>query len=152
MPDRIIIADTSVLIALSNIDELTILKDLYGSVLVTPQVSHEFGEDLPNWIVEENVSDMQKVALLQLDLDLGEASAIALALEKPDSTLIIDEHKGRSIAKRMGVKITGILGIMVKGKRQGVIPAVKPLILKLESVNFRISQKLKAQVLELVGE
>ena len=41
MPDRIIVADTSVLIALSNIDELGILEKLYGSVLVTPQVSDE---------------------------------------------------------------------------------------------------------------
>ena len=152
MPERIIIADTSALIALSNIDELTILKDLYGTVLVTPQVSDEFGEGLPDWIIEEDVSDLQKAELLRLDLDLGEASAIALALEKPDSTLIIDEHKGRNIAKRMGVKITGILGVMVKGKRQGVIPAVKPLIMKLEEVGFRISQKLKDQVLELAGK
>ena len=152
MPERIIITDTSALIALSNIGELGILKSLYGTVFVTPQVSNEFGAGLPNWITEEHVNDLQKIELLQLELDLGEASAIALALEKPNSTLVIDEHKGRGLAKRMGVRITGILGVMIKGKNQGVIPAVKPLIMKLDEAGFRISKKLKDQVLELVGE
>jgi predicted nucleic acid-binding protein len=152
MPDRIIIADTSVLIALSNIKMLALLRDLYGYVLVTPQVSIEFGEELPNWIRIEHVADTKKIELLQLELDLGEASAIALAIENPDSTLIIDEYKGRAIAKRMGLKITGILGVIVKAKALKVIEEVKPIIEKLEEVNFRIAPKLRTQILELVGE
>lgn len=152
MPDRIIIADTSALIAFSNIKMLPLLKDLYGYVLVTPQVSIEFGEELPDWIKVEHVADIKKIELLQLELDLGEASAIALAIENPDSTLIIDEYKGRTIAKRMGLKITGILGVIVKAKTLNVIGEVKPIIEKLEGVNFRIAPKLKVQILQLVGE
>jgi hypothetical protein len=75
-----------------------------------------------------------------------------LALENEASLLIIDEKKGRGIAKKLGIKITGILGVMIRAKEIGVINRVKPLIEKLEKVDFRMSERLKNQILERVGE
>lgn len=66
--------------------------------------------------------------------------------------MIIDEKKGRGIAKELGIKIIGILGVMIRAKQIGVIDQLKLLIEKLEKVDFRMSEKLKAQILELVGE
>ncbi len=152
MPEQIIIADTSSLIALTNIGEVEILKDVYEEVVITPEIKEEYGLEPPEWIKIEQVSDEQKLRLLNLELDQGESSGIALALEKESSLLIIDEKKGRGIAKKLGIKITGILGVMIKAKETGVIDRVKPLIEKLERVDFRMSAKLKAQILERVGE
>ncbi len=89
---------------------------------------------------------------MELELDLGESSAIALALENPNSLLIIDEKKGRKIAKAMGIDVTGTLGILIKAKSKGVIEKVKPILDKLESANFRISPSLRASVLKQAGE
>lgn len=59
--------------------------------------------------------------MLQLELDAGEASTIALALENPDGRIILDERKGRSVAKRLGLKVTGTFGIIIKAKDEGLI-------------------------------
>ncbi|MGB0932525.1 MAG: DUF3368 domain-containing protein [Chitinophagales bacterium] len=152
MLERIIIADASCLIALTNIGELEILQKVYEEITITPEIKEEFGDLLPDWIIIEEVLEKEKIALLELQLDKGESSAIALALEKENSLLIIDERKGRVIAKKMGVAITGILGVIIKAKEIGVIEKVKPLIEKLESVEFRISEKLKNQILKKVKE
>ena len=152
MPDQIVISDTSSLIALTNIGELEVLKKVYGTVTLSPEIAEEYGLELPEWIKVVPVKDQQKLQLLNLELDKGESSGIALALENPNSLLILDERKGREIAKKLGLKIVGILGVLVKAKELGVIEFLKPLLIKLEAADFRMSEKLKAMVLERVGE
>lgn len=75
-------------------------------------------------------------------MDQGESSGIALALENESSLLIVDEKKGRGIAKRLGIKLTGVLGVMIRAKETGVEDRIKPLIEKFEAVDFRISARL----------
>lgn len=152
MRERVIIADSSSLIALSNINELDILQKVYGQITITPEVENEFGEGIPHWIEIEEVTDKQKIALLELELDRGESSAIALAIEKENCLLVIDEKKGRSVAKKMGIKMTGLLGVVIKAKELGLIEKVSPVIEKLESVDFWISKTLKENILRKVGE
>ena len=152
MSNQIIIADASCLIALSNVDELELLQAIFDGVTITPEVKEEFGDTIPKWITVEEVVDKKKIALLELELDKGESSAIALAIENENSLLIIDERKGRLVAKRMGVSIIGTLGIIIKAKEKGIIEVIKPILEKLEAVQFRISLKLKKQILDKVGE
>ncbi len=152
MSNRIIIADASCLIALSNIEELELLQAVYKEVIITPEVQAEFGNPIPKWIKIEEVADTKKTQLLELELDKGESSAIALAVENENSLLIIDERKGRLVAKRMGLLIIGTLGIIIKAKENGIIETLKPILEKLEKVRFRISPKLKKQILDKVGE
>ena len=152
MPKKIIISDTSSLIALTNIGELELLKKVYEEVVITPEIGEEYGLETPDWIRIEKIEDIQKFKLLNLELDKGESSGITLALENEASLLIIDEKKGRGIAKKLGIKITGILGVMIRAKEIGVINRIKPLIEKLEKVDFRMSERLKNQILERVGE
>lgn len=83
--DKIIISDTSCLIALTNIDKLHILQDLYHEIIITKEVYNEFGEKLPDWIIICEVKNQQKIKELESRLDKGEASSIALALEIPNS-------------------------------------------------------------------
>jgi len=75
-----------------------------------------------------------------------------LALEQVDSLLLIDERKGREVAKKIGLKIMGILGVLVRAKENRIIQIVKPLIEKLELNDFRISAKLKTQILRRTRE
>ena len=110
---NVIIADTSVLIALTNINELEILQKVYKTIAITPEVLNEFGETIPKWIKVEEVKDRKKIDILKLELDKGEASSLALAIEKNNCLLIIDERKGRKIAKRIGLNIIGLLGVLI---------------------------------------
>ena len=103
MPERIIISDTSSLIALTNIGELEILKNIYEEVTITPEIAKEYGPEIPDWIRIVPVEDQQKFMLLKLELDEGESSGIALALENESSLLIIDERKGRALAKKLRI-------------------------------------------------
>ena len=61
-------------------------------------------------------------------VDIGEASSIALALEIPQATLVIDERKGRKIAKELNLKIIGTLKVLLKAKENGVISSVQEII------------------------
>ena len=74
---NIVIADTSVLIVLSKINRLHILRDIFNSITITPEIHLEFGEELPDWIVIKDIVDDKRRTILQLELDKGEASAIA---------------------------------------------------------------------------
>lgn len=137
MPKNVNIADTSSLIVLSNIHELELLKGLYGQILITPEVCAEYGITSPSWIEIKAVEHIEKLQALSLNLDLGESSAIALALKTENRLLIIDEKKGRNVAVDLNLRITGILGVLVKAKKLGVIQTVTPLINKMEASGLR---------------
>lgn len=148
MSPDLIIADASCLIVLQNIRELSLLQELFGEVFITEEVKEEFGLDLPEWIKVRDIQNKAQQVVLGLILDKGEAASIALCLETDNSLLIIDEKKGRRIAQELGLKITGTLGVIVQARKKGLTDSIEDLILKLEKAEFRISEKLKAKILE----
>ena len=119
----------------------------YTKRFITDEIALEFSESLPEWVIIENVQNKKYQQLLDLYLDLGEASAIALALEKVDVLLILDDLKGRKEAEKLGFRITGTLGILFKAKREGLITELKSYIEKLKAVGFRISPKIEEDIL-----
>ncbi|VEN74852.1 conserved hypothetical protein [Candidatus Desulfarcum epimagneticum] len=92
-----------------------------------------------------------KESIIKLMVDDGEAEAIALAYEK-GRRIILDNRHARKVAKRLGVRMIGTVGILVKAKRHKRIVAVKPFIEKLKTQNFHISKELKQEALRLAGE
>ncbi len=92
---KAIISDTSCLILLDNIDELDILKHLFGTIITTSEVAKEFGIPLPYWFEIKQAYNLDNQLIIKETLDEGEASAIALAMEMNDCLLIIDDLKGR---------------------------------------------------------
>lgn len=152
MPNIAVIADTSCLIALSKIEAIELLKELYEEVFITEEIALEFGENLPEWITIENVKNKKYQQLLELHLDTGEASAIALGLEKVDVLLILDDLKGRKEAEKLGFRITGTLGILFKAKKQGLIAELKTYVEKLKVAGFRLSSKIEEDILRKSNE
>ncbi len=148
----IIISDTSCLILLTNIDELSLLKKMSKVVLITPEIATEFGEKLPSWIKIRETKDKQFQKLLEREIDQGEASAIILAIENPNSILLIDDLKGRNIANQLDLNYSGTFGLILRSKQLGIIERVRPIIEKVQNTNFRYSTKLLNQIIEEAGE
>lgn len=149
---RTIISDTSCLIVLSNIGELALLQQLYGQITTTSEIVAEYGEQLPEWVEIMNAKDKSKQQLLELQIDKGESSAIALALEIPDCTIIIDDSKARKIANQLGLTYTGTIGVIVKAKIMGLIPSIKPILAKIKQTDFRLSIEIEYQALAEANE
>lgn len=151
--NKVIISDASCLIALDEIGQLQILKKVFSQIVTTKEVSSEFGKELPTWISIQSLQNSSTRNELELVLDAGEASAIALALENPkQSILIIDEKKGRKIAKQHNLEIIGTLKVLLLAKQHGVIPSVKNLVAELSRKKFRFTQVVINQILAEANE
>lgn len=135
----IIVCDTSPINNLAAINQLNLLHQLYGTVVIPKAVYQELID--PNfpvagaievqtlgWIQTYQVNNNAVVEALQNELDLGEAEAIALALELQADQLLIDERLGRTVAARLNLRYTGILGILIEAKSQALISEVKPML------------------------
>ena len=149
---KAIISDTSCFIILTNIGEFELLQKVYGQIVKTPEIAAEFGETLPEWVEIVEVRDKYRQTILGLQIDKGESSAIALALETPNSVVILDDYKARRIAERLGITLTGTIGVIIKAKLNRVIPSIKPLLEKIKRTDFRLSDEIETQALKEASE
>lgn len=149
---KTIISDTSCFIILTNIGELELLHKLYGEIVTTPEIATEYGEALPEWIEVLTVKDKYRQMLLEMQIDKGESSAIALALETKDCTIILDDYKARKIAAQLNLNYTGTIGVIIKAKLKRIIPSIKPLLKKIKQTDFRLSDQLELLALKEANE
>ncbi len=162
----IIVSDTSPIANLIVVGYDYLLPQLFGTVIIPDVVYQELianGSNHPvtqavqtvDWLEVRSVTDEPVVAALERDrnLDAGEANAIILAIELGANQLLIDERLGRLEAQRQGLRITGILGLLLAAKNQALIPEVRPIMDALiQQSNFRVGSQLYDEVLRLAGE
>ena len=163
----IVVSNTSPILNLSIVKQWDILEQLYQKVLIPDSVSQELwecehrnsakGKLLPilvsEWIERQVVINQYLVNQLKLELDAGEAEAIALALEKKSDILLIDERRGRKVASRFGLNYIGTLGILIEAKHKGLITAIKPIVDNLIiEAGFWIKNDLYDKFLQVAGE
>jgi predicted nucleic acid-binding protein len=129
-----------------------LLRKVYGSIVTTVDIAIEFAEPLPDWVIIEKVADKYRQQLLEMQIDKGESSAIALALETPDSTVILDDYRARKIAEQLGVNYTVTIGVIIKAKINGAIPFIRPILAKIKETDFRLSADIERQALLAAGE
>lgn len=142
MPETIIIADASCLIALTNINALWILERVYHKVYISETILSEYELPIPDFIEIKKVRDLNLLRVLNGYLDPGEASALALGIEHPDSILILDDLKGRKEAQKLKLRFTGTLGVLIKAKKENYITDVVLYFTSLRENGFRISDKI----------
>jgi uncharacterized protein len=160
----IVVSDTSPINNLAAIDQLHLLQQIYGTVIIPEAVYRELTDptfpvagatevQTLGWIQTRQVVDRTMLELLSIELDPGEAEAVVLALEIGADQVLIDEHRGRLIAARLNLNYTGILGILIEAKRRGLILAVNPLLDSLiNDAGFWVADALYRRVIELAGE
>jgi len=131
-----VVSDASPLISMARIGKLDLLHQLYGDVFIPEAVWHEVvvnGAGEPGadevkavtWIKIQSVTNTALVHALRQELDAGEAEAIVLTMEMQAELLLMDERVGREVARHLGLRYTGLIGVLVEAKHRGVLSAVK---------------------------
>ena len=158
---REVVCNTSPFQHLHQLGELHLLPSIYGRISIPQAVADEIltgksgGIDLPELLA----LDWIQVQQVQMDLepqprniDRGEAEVIALALQIPQSLVILDDLAARKHAQLLGLAVTGTLGILVKAKAVGLIERLGPKLERLEKLGFRVSNETRLAILEVAGE
>ena len=145
-----VVCDSTCLIALERIALLDLLPALLEPIWAPPAVAQEFGS-MPPWLRLLAPKDRDLVAALSMIVDDGEAEAIALACET-HHRIVLDDLQARQLAKRMGLKVIGTVGLLLKAKQAGLIPRVEGVLMLLERTGFFLGEALRKEVLRLAGE
>ena len=156
-----VILNNTPLVAFWSIGCWTLLRDLYHEILIPPAVYEEFLATERSvrqvalaenpWIKKTSLANPRQ-ALIYVGLDQGEAEVLALASERSARLVVIDELKGRRYAQRLGLPLTGTVGVLLTAKAQDLIPAVSPLIDELLTAGLFLTPKLIKKTLRLAGE
>jgi predicted nucleic acid-binding protein len=156
----ILIADCSALIALSICDALPLLDQLFCQVLVPATVYKEATQPnkkqailLKQYLTDKVCSvDMKNYVYLDGFADAGETEAMVLYKQMLADKLLIDDQRGRAIAKMNSIETIGSLGVFLIAKQQGLIHEITPLLLKLNNSDIYLSKALINTVLALANE
>jgi predicted nucleic acid-binding protein len=160
---RIIVADTGPLIALARLERLALLTAVFTEVHIPRAVLAEAtanrgsadGEAIHAFAMQsarsgERIDSPLVRRLLRL-LDDGEVQALVLA-EELGCAVLMDEKRGRQVARRQGVPVVGVLGMLLQAKFDKHIDALEPMIAQLQGSGYRLSDTLVDAVLKLAGE
>ena len=159
----LIISDTTPIISLIKADKLYLLEKMFGNVIIPKAVYDEltvnekYGKEIAElkeaiFIKVGKVENNASVNILRnvTGLDAGESEAIVMAEEKDADLLLMDEHKGRQVAKKLGIRITGTIGILLQAFDEGMLSRedIVNSIVVLKESNIRISDNLCKKVYE----
>lgn len=160
----IVVSNTSPIINLARIDRLPLLRDLFGELHIPSAVRDEImagdgarpgANDIAagEWVRVQQIRDKSEVHVLQTQLDDGEAEAIVLAQTMRADLLLIDERAGWRIARRRGLRVTGLIGVLIDAKEAGRIDRVRPIVDDLVNVaGFWIAPSFYRQIMEIAQE
>jgi hypothetical protein len=159
---REVISNTSRLQYLHQVRLIDLLPEFYQSIIVPPAVAEEVSEglkrgvDLPdvsalNWLRIRSPRNAPSTAMLA-ELGPGESQAIMLAAETPNSLIILDDQAARREADKLGLTLTGTLGILIKARHRGEIDSIRHVLDELHRVRFRLTSKTRETVLRIAGE
>lgn len=162
MPDRLTLCNTSPLLYLNLIGQLDILPALYQTITIPTAVRNELllgqrqGISVPDvdnlpWVKVTALKDRTLIPLIT-DLGSGEAELIGLGRQHPGSRLILDDTLGRRIASLNKLTVTGTVGVVIKAKQEGLVSAVRPVVLALRQSGLWLGDDLIQEVLRQAGE
>jgi hypothetical protein len=152
----IVVSDTSPITSLVDVGHVELLRTLFSRVIVPREVARELERGhvgVPVWVEVHDATDRSMVSRFEAEVDLGEAEALALAVELKADRLLIDERQGRAIAERVGLRYIGVLGVLLEAKRRGHLSTIRPVLDQLvATAGFWISDRLRREVLTAAGE
>lgn len=159
---HLVVSDSGPLISFARAGKLQIVQDVYGKIIIPPEVYNEVvvrGKGKPGakevenaaWISVEKPKNQTEVESLNKKLHLGESEAIVLAKEL-SATLLVDEKAIIHEARKQKIKITSTHLTLELAKKRGLIKSVKQELNELIAAGFRTTEKLIQNSLKKVGE
>lgn len=158
-----IVADSGPLIALANADLLHLPAALYGRALLTRTVldectgtgwrgdARQIQKALSEGLFEVVPDPVIPGVLAGIELDAGEASALALAIEL-QAVVLIDEERGRREARQLAIPVIGVRGLLLVAKRQGFLSVVVPTLRTMKSSGYFLGDTLIEQIARMADE
>jgi predicted nucleic acid-binding protein len=151
-----IVCDSSTIVALERINHLWLLEALAEEILIPHTVNKEINTkkdiDLPACFKVTEAKDKHFIKQNRENLHIGEVEAIALAKEVKADIVILDDKKARRLAEKEGLKVSGLLALIIMAKEKGIIKRVKPIVDDLKSQSFFVGKDLYDEILKLSGE
>jgi predicted nucleic acid-binding protein len=155
------VSDTSPIPGLAAIGQLELLHEQFGAVFIPQAVLVELRTETDfrgtavirdalqsGWLETRDVRNLPLVRALAMELDNGEAEALALATDLAVEIIVMDEHDGRMRARAMGLKTVGVIGILLRAKKEGRIQSLEDALRSLrEQIGFFISEELMQRIL-----
>ncbi|RXK48704.1 DUF3368 domain-containing protein [Halorientalis pallida] len=163
MPDSdLVVSDTSPLLNLALIDRFDLLESQFSGITIPDQVWGELteGEDgleslrelcESGFLTTVEVERSGLFVEIFHELDLGETAAICYALEQDADLVLLDEKDGGRVARRHGLTVTGVVGVLLKGAKAGDVELERELD-ALREAGFWISDDLYSEILAEVAE
>lgn len=160
--DEAAIVNSSPLIYLSRTPHLDLLQLAAGEVSVPRTVAAEIQARGPSDPAAKALADTRWLhpvddppipdQVVAWDLGPGESAVIAWALLHPGSLAILDDLEGRRCAETLGVRLRGTLGLVLRARREGVVPEARPVLDDLRAAGMYLSDQLMNLVLAEIGE
>jgi predicted nucleic acid-binding protein len=158
-----VVSNSSPIIHLAKIGHLDLLYEQFGEIVIPQAVYEECvvdGKGRPEvkaiervtWLRVEQVVAKDLITLLSAEIDRGEAEAIALALQSRASRILLDDADAREKARLYRLKMTGVVGILLKAKRTGRIISLAATLDDLSNSGFWLGRTLKQRLLREAGE
>lgn len=154
----IVVADTSPILHLARVGHLNLVRATFGSVIIPRAVWSELVQlGTPAPVADalrgaEWIGVREDPPLTDLGLDAGETAAILLAKELSAGAILIDERRGRAVARRLGLVVVGALGVLAGAKRKGAIGQVAGIVEQLRDDGFWLADDVVAEFLAAIGE
>jgi predicted nucleic acid-binding protein len=147
-----VVSDSGPLHYLALLDELDLLRKLYGSVLIAPAVAKELSASAAPAVVKERMANAgsricieapleRTDPIFQGALDAGECETIALASAIHVDLILLDDLAARREARRRRMRVTGTLGILYAAAELDLI-RVTEVIPRLQATNFYFDEEL----------
>ncbi len=164
MSAALLVADSGPLIALARLDLLDLPARYFESVLVPSTVWQEVTrkpgvDEAPRLSSAVDarlirvVADPQTIpeSLLRTSIDAGERGAIALGIEL-NASLLMDDRRARLVAIELGRPVIGTLGLLLRGREDGLFSALRPLLERLHATGYYLPGELVFEILSSLGE
>ncbi len=158
-----VVCDSTVIIGFAKIGKIYLLKDVFKEVYIPDAVYFEVvvkGKERPGvkevenaaWIHRRKIKDTRNVEMLVAEIGRGEAEVLVLGKELSADWLIIDDERARTAAISAGFHVIGLIGILLLAKQLKFLPSIKALLDELKDKKFRLSDKIREEVLKRAGE
>lgn len=160
-----IVSNTSPIIGLAKIRQLSLLKNLAEEVVI-PRIVYrellgkigseatEIDQAINDFILIRELPPLEpQIEIAMASLDEGEKQAIGLASTFTEKViLLLDDRAGRRVAKNLGIPTVGLIGLLVRAKQEKLIESVGLLVEELRNQGYWISEKIVEVAKKLAGE